>query len=417
MIKFIGSGDISQVSVDSYVAQLHGKYAYFLETAPVQAKYYSKDVNKSTSDGNLDSVVNIVGPQGAIRFNFIDNVPVYFESTTELSISKDEWGDEAADTTVTVTMLPGIIIPQVDDAFSIKVDKDTEILYTITDVEPSSIKGTSFYRVTIIVAEFSKSSLEKQVTGAFEVVETEPGSYAICDKRKTIIIRKLVEKLKPLAIPIKNMFYIGAVSSLGVRETGLRNDAYFIDRFLNFFVKNEIQHLDNLFPYIDIGDVIDSGNTDTIPHILARLFKYNNISNTTSSYMIPSKYQPTELDNSFSVMQADDLLDANFIDEIIEVANLDQVKNVLPYSEYENIATVPGVLNQLTWTLVNKPDTIDTFLETTLLNEPIRFSGTVEALYAIVIAFKLVDDYITRMVTDGYNEATNEQLGQIPDLN
>ena len=37
MIKFIGSGDISQVSVDSYMAQLHGNYAYFLETAPVQA--------------------------------------------------------------------------------------------------------------------------------------------------------------------------------------------------------------------------------------------------------------------------------------------------------------------------------------------------------------------------------------------
>lgn len=417
MIKFIGSNDISNVSVDSYMAQLHGNYSQFLETAPVQAKYYSKDTSKSTSDGNLDSVVNIVGPQGAIRFNFIDNVPVYFESVTELNINKDEWGDETSDTTVTVTMLPGIVIPQVDDAFSVRVNADTQILYTITDVQPSSIKGSSFYRVTVVVAEFSETQIEQQVTGSFEVVEVDNGSYSICDKRKTIIIRKLLEKIKPLAIPFKNKFYIGAISSVGIRETGLRNDAYFVDRFLNFFIKNEIEHLDELFPYIDVGDVIDSGNTDTIPHILAKLFKYNSVSNTTSTYMIPSKYQPTDLDNSFSVMQADDLLDANFIDETIDVGNIDQVKNVLPYSDYEVLESVPGVLNKLVWVLIHTPDKVTTFLETDLLRDPIRFSGTIDSLYTLVIVFKLVNDYIESTIHNGYNEAVNEQMGQIPDLN
>ena len=416
MIKFIGSGDISQLSVDSYMTQLHGNYSYFLETAPVQAKYYSKDIHKSTHDGNLDSVVSIVGPQGAIRFNFIDNVPVYFESTTELSLTKDEWGDETSDTTVNATMLPGIVIPQVDDVFSVKVGQDTEILYSITDVQPSSIKGKSFYRVTLIVAEFSQEQLEKQTTGSYEVVEVEPGAYSICDKRKTIIIRKLMDKLKPLAIPFKNKFYIGTVSSIGIRESGIRNDAYFIDRFLNYFVKNEIPYLDELFPYIDIGDVIDSGNTDTIPHIIARIFKYNTASTTTSSYMIASKYQPTDLDNSFSVMQADDLLDANFIDETIDVENIDQITNVLPYINYMEITAVHGVLNKLVWTYVNNPADADAFLETDVIREPIRFSSSIDTLYTMVIAFKIINDYIVRTIHDGYNEPANEQMGQIPTL-
>jgi aldose 1-epimerase len=73
--------------LDSYITQLNSNISQiFNDITPVMSTYFSKNVRQSTADGNLNSVVQIVGPEGAYRYNQIKNVPIYFENSLDSSI-------------------------------------------------------------------------------------------------------------------------------------------------------------------------------------------------------------------------------------------------------------------------------------------------------------------------------------------
>ena len=158
--------------------------------------YYSKVDDSSTYDGNLDSVVQIVGAQGAYRFSINKNVPVFFQGDISMQMTDEEFGNEV-DGEIQAVISPDVIIPQIDDFINVYVGtintpdphqkaKDY-FLFRINDVQTAYLNGSTFYQITLVLATETIEDLDKQTIVENEYLEVN-GEPTILPKDSFMLV-------------------------------------------------------------------------------------------------------------------------------------------------------------------------------------------------------------------------------------
>jgi hypothetical protein len=175
--KFVEERAIVETYLDNYVKTTND-FSRFIEGSPNFVTYYSKDLQASMEDVHLQGVMEIVGNESPIKFNKIENFPIYNMEEINPSLSFED--ENGLDTTAesTAIILPNTIKPLPNDYFVVDY-LNTKYMFRISNVETNNVNNKVFYRISYYLTGDSVDLLEeRQVTEKYKVVYENLGKEA-----------------------------------------------------------------------------------------------------------------------------------------------------------------------------------------------------------------------------------------------
>lgn len=172
--------------------------ARFIDTTPVFVTYYHVDMDNTTVDEGFLDVASVIGHRSPIRFNKIENFPLYGMDQIVLNIAED---DQGLDTTWDGDgiVLPKTIKPVPNDFFVIPTLKDYYI-FRVTNIQYDTIMPDNYYKIEFKLEYIDSTKLEeieKQVLEEHVCVLENIGTETNC-----IIEKSSYQKIKE----IENMY-------------------------------------------------------------------------------------------------------------------------------------------------------------------------------------------------------------------
>jgi hypothetical protein len=176
MGKFVEEKAVIENYLDSYVSQTHD-FSKYIEGSPTFVTYYSKDVLASTEDIHLQGVMDTIGAESPLKYNRIENFPIY---GIEAMTPTVEFGESGLDTSVQggAVVLPNTIKPLPNDYFLVG-DQGEGKLFRVNDVETDNAGTRVIYRISYNLSSDKTDILEeRQVTDTYKVVYENIGKNA-----------------------------------------------------------------------------------------------------------------------------------------------------------------------------------------------------------------------------------------------
>lgn len=168
--------------------------ARFIDTTPVFVTYYHVDMDNTTVDEGFLDVASVIGHRSPIRFNKIENFPLYGMDQIVLNIAED---DQGLDTTWDGDgiVLPKTIKPVPNDFFVIPTLKDYYI-FRVTNIQYDTIMPDNYYKIEFKLEYIDSTKLEeieKQVLEEHICVLENIGTETNC-----IIEKSSYQKIKEI---------------------------------------------------------------------------------------------------------------------------------------------------------------------------------------------------------------------------
>ena len=168
--------------------------ARFIDTTPVFVTYYHVDMDNTTVDEGFLDVASVIGHRSPIRFNKIENFPLYGMDQIVLNIAED---DQGLDTTWDGDgiVLPKTIKPVPNDFFVIPTLKDYYI-FRVTNIQYDTVMPDNYYKIEFKLEYIDSTKLEeieKQVLEEHVCVLENIGTETNC-----IIEKSSYQKIKEI---------------------------------------------------------------------------------------------------------------------------------------------------------------------------------------------------------------------------
>lgn len=168
--------------------------ARFIDTTPVFVTYYHVDMDNTTVDEGFLDVASVIGHRSPIRFNKIENFPLYGMDQIVLNIAED---DQGLDTTWDGDgiVLPKTIKPVPNDFFVIPTLKDYYI-FRVTNIQYDTVMPDNYYKIEFKLEYIDSTKLEeieKQVLEEHICVLENIGTETNC-----IIEKSSYQKIKEI---------------------------------------------------------------------------------------------------------------------------------------------------------------------------------------------------------------------------
>lgn len=168
--------------------------ARFIDTTPVFVTYYHVDIDNTTVDEGFMDVASVIGHRSPIRFNKIENFPLYGMDQIVLNIAED---DQGLDTTWDGDgiVLPKTIKPVPNDFFVIPTLKDYYI-FRVTNIQYDTVMPDNYYKIEFKLEYIDSTKLEeieKQVLEEHICVLENIGTETNC-----IIEKSSYQKIKEI---------------------------------------------------------------------------------------------------------------------------------------------------------------------------------------------------------------------------
>lgn len=168
--------------------------ARFIDTTPVFVTYYHVDIDNTTVDEGFMDVASVIGHRSPIRFNKIENFPLYGMDQIVLNIAED---DQGLDTTWDGDgiVLPKTIKPVPNDFFVIPTLKDYYI-FRVTNIQYDTVMPDNYYKIEFKLEYIDSTKLEeieKQVLEEHVCVLENIGTETNC-----IIEKSSYQKIKEI---------------------------------------------------------------------------------------------------------------------------------------------------------------------------------------------------------------------------
>jgi len=169
MGKFIEEQDVIQTQLDNYIRQTYD-FSSYIEGGPTFVTYYAKDILASTEDIPLGGVIETIGVESPIKYNKIENFPLYGMGALTPENNFDE--TEGLDTTIEgdAIILPNTVKPLVNDFFSVP-GQAGNLLFRVNEVAVDHAGNKVMYKVSYSLTASSNGVLdEEQITETYKVV-------------------------------------------------------------------------------------------------------------------------------------------------------------------------------------------------------------------------------------------------------
>jgi hypothetical protein len=207
MARIIADQEIVHSAIQSYLKQSLEDYSQYMQSAPVFVTYYSKDHFESTFNASLNSVANVFGSDSPIKYNLVENCPLWGITGTSLATDMGQFGQEA-DVSAEAVMIPGVINPVVDDVFTIFHD-GADAFYRVNNVEYSILHGKRFCKLTFhLTTDADVGDLGIQTSKTYTVVAdgTSPEHFRVLLKTRAELMMDFITVKDRLQTEYVNRF-------------------------------------------------------------------------------------------------------------------------------------------------------------------------------------------------------------------
>ncbi|QXN70088.1 hypothetical protein INTERNEXUS_47 [Bacillus phage vB_BspM_Internexus] len=357
MGRFIEEKDVIEKYINNFTSTTKD-FSRFIEGSPNFVTYYSKDIMNSMEDQTLQGVMEVIGVESPIKFNKIENFPIYNMEQIDPNLEYDT--ENGLDTSVesTAIVLPNTLKPLPNDYFLVNyLNKD--YLFRISNVETSSIDNKVFYRITYILSGDNLGILEeRQLTEEYKVVYENIGKEAKSILKTTdfLLLGKIDDAFNILSKQYTKLFYNKFYNTFLFKNQlydnmlmkFIQNNNLFINS--KTFLKNiKIEPLlnesmDEFFAYDNsIYSAIEEKSTDNLENLNYTLEEINDSKSIFNLYK--NKYNILHI--SYSESDSSDLLPL-FTSDFIK-----RIKTNEPYTD-DNYKINNFIINFLNNALVEE---------------------------------------------------------------
>lgn len=230
----VSEQDFLNDNIFKYEERMNSQYTRFLDRTATYVTYYNISNVNSTVDNGFQSVEELVGPNSPIRFNKIDDLPIYGLEQIVLDLNDDEEG-LTTDYDGDAIILPNTVKPLPGDFFIINHLK-IKVLFMVTDIKFDTIKSNNFYKISFSVKSLSDSDeIERQVSDKFKCISENIGTEDKCLVREEefFLMKDLLTEYDRLADMYKLLFYNPKFNCFTIKERGIN----FYDPYLSLFIR------------------------------------------------------------------------------------------------------------------------------------------------------------------------------------
>ena len=210
MAFFVNEQKMVEDSTFQYEDRIKSPTSRFINTTPTFTTYYHINVDETTTDSGFIDVASVVGHRSPIRFNKIDDFPIYGIEQIVLQLQDS---DQGIDTTFEseATIVPGTIKPVQNDFFIIPVLKDFYI-FRVTNIQYDTIMPDNFYKIEFkleYIDSVKLEEIEKQIVNDYTCILENIGTETSCLIEKSVFkkIREIEKMYHSIVDFYKAMFY------------------------------------------------------------------------------------------------------------------------------------------------------------------------------------------------------------------
>lgn len=247
MGRFIGSGSertVVNTYIDSYL-QGTNQYAKYLQSAPNFVTYYSRDPDTSTESSGLGDVEEIVGLRSPLRYNRIQNIPLYMVEDAAPSLLADGILGVGYQLEGSAIIIPNTVVPKPNDLFLFSYwEKEKQTLFRITEFTTTAVDSNTYYQISFQATPFDPQVLESsQLVDRYEVVYDQVGSSkpAVLIESDYLLAAELGELFDEVAEVYQEDYYQEKLNMFLYADglTNLGHCRYIWDRYLHMFLRDE----------------------------------------------------------------------------------------------------------------------------------------------------------------------------------
>ena len=357
MGRFIEEKDVIEKYINNFTGTTKD-FSRFIEGSPNFVTYYSKDIMNSMEDQTLQGVMEVIGVESPIKFNKIENFPIYNMEQIDPNLEYDT--ENGLDTSVesTAIVLPNTLKPLPNDYFLVNyLNKD--YLFRISNVETSSIDNKVFYRITYILSGDNLGILEeRQLTEEYKVVYENIGKEAKSILKTTdfLLLGKIDDAFNILSKQYTKLFYNKFYNTFLFKDQLYDNMLMKFIQSNNLFINSKTflknikiepllnESMDEFFAYDNsIYSAIEEKSTDNLENLNYTLEEINDSKSIFNLYK--NKYNILHI--SYSESDSSDLLPL-FTSDFIK-----RIKTNEPYTD-DNYKINNFIINFLNNALVEE---------------------------------------------------------------
>jgi|GEM_PF-2695827 len=219
MGRFIEEKKVINQYVETYLDSTD-KYSKYFEGTPTFTTYYSKDNTKSTEDIGLGGAIEIVGLESPIRYNKIENFPIYDIEEIQPSLEIDDELGIKTEMESTALVLPNTIKPLPDDLLIISYNSIPKI-FRVTNVETGNFSNKVYYKITFFITSYDPSMIDKnQLSDEYDVVLENLGSNnkLVIPKKDALLLDDIEREIEKMSERYIKYFYNKNLNSFVIKQ-------------------------------------------------------------------------------------------------------------------------------------------------------------------------------------------------------
>ena len=155
----INEQSLIQDSMFQFENRLDSKLIRFLDKMPTFVTYYHINADESTTDEGYRDIESIVGHRSPLKYNKIENFPLYGIESVVLNLQDTEQGLDTEYSSEAV-ILPNTLKPLHNDIFVIRTEKGA-FLFRVDEVQTDSIRPDNFYQIRFFFQCMGEEWIEK----------------------------------------------------------------------------------------------------------------------------------------------------------------------------------------------------------------------------------------------------------------
>lgn len=159
MAKLLPDNEFINQNVDLLRERLSSQYTRFLDSKPTFCTYYHINTKMSSVDKGTYDIENLINESSPIRYNKIENFPIYGIEQIQLDLDDGEFGYNIEYDGEGI-VLPNTIYPLTDDYFKIQYLGE-KYLFRVISINYDTIKSNSFYKIGFTLKSTNESDSHK----------------------------------------------------------------------------------------------------------------------------------------------------------------------------------------------------------------------------------------------------------------
>lgn len=220
-------------------------------------RYFHQNIVETTTDNGMGNTNEFIGSNSSIRYNMIDNLPLFKVDSAQFNLDYDELMGLNGSSESQGIIVPGTIEPIPNDYFTIEYS-DKKYLYKVTSIETDDYtKKSKYYKISFKYDGYYDKKIEEQVVENFTCLFDTIGSEqtSIIKNNAYELAKKAEEKLNDIKLKYLNKFMLKETTTPIFKDKLGR--LYYDPYLIEFISRNNIFIKDRSFSSVNINNTLE----------------------------------------------------------------------------------------------------------------------------------------------------------------